>query len=362
MVSVRLENVTKIVGGRPLVDDLTLDIKSGELVALFGPPGSGKTTVLRLIAGLDTVTSGKIYIDEQLVNDLSPARREVGMVFQSFALYPTYTVFDNLAFPLRKKGLSQSEIKNRVEGVAQKLGISHLLQKKPAFLSGGEKQRVAIGRAIVKEPKVLLMDEPLTNLDAKLRILVRTEIRRLQQELGITTIVSTPDDQEALSIADKIAVMRQGKLIQYADTPTIYNKPSHLFVAQNIGTPQINIIEAKLLTDGQTPLLDLKFTKVRIPESSLNLKEYVGKDVLVGLRPSEIRVSKNPLGVEQVKVRVEFIEPLGAESIVTLSAGEESLTAVVPPGTPLEIGEEAYMELEGATLHVFDKESGLAIV
>ncbi|MEM2045819.1 MAG: ABC transporter ATP-binding protein [Nitrososphaerota archaeon] len=362
MANVKLEGVTKRVGNRLLVDNFTVNIRSGELVALFGPPGSGKTMVLRLIAGLDTVTSGRIYIDDQLVNNLSPARRGVGMVFQSFALYPTYTVFDNLAFPLRKKRLAQSEIKTRVEKIADILGISHLLEKKPAYLSGGEKQRVAIGRAIIKEPKVLLMDEPLTNLDAKLRILVRTELRRIQQELGITTIVSTPDDQEALSIADKIAVMRQGKLIQYDDASSIYQKPSHIFVAQNIGTPQINIVRAKILVEGKNPILDLNFAKIKLSVDIAKIGQYAGKEILVGLRPSEIMVGKVSVGDQPIRAKVEFVELLGAETIVTLSVAGENLTAVVPPETPLEVGDEAYLTLDEATIHVFDPDSGESII
>src|SRR5437899_2961993 len=243
MAEVRFENVTKIVGGKKFADNVSFDIRDREFVSILGEPGSGKSMVLRMIAGLERPDSGNIYIGDRNVNDLRPAERNVAMVFQSFALYPHKTAFENLAFPLYKRGMSEEEIEKRVKTIAELLRISHLLEKRPGLLSGGERQRVAIGRAIVRNPDALLMDEPLSNLDAKLRLHMRAELRKIQKGLGQTALFTTADELEALSIADRICIYRTGSIVQFDTPENVYDRPNSFYSAKIVGRPPMNFLD-----------------------------------------------------------------------------------------------------------------------
>lgn len=362
MARVFLNHVVKKYGKETAVEDLTLEVRDGEFVALFGPPGAGKTTILRMIAGLEDVTSGEIWIGDKLVNDLSPAERDVAMVFQSFALYPTKTVFENLAFPLRKRKVPPDEIEKRVREIAAVLNISHLLEKKPGTLSGGERQRVALGRAMVRRPQLFLFDEPLTNLDAKLRLHMRAELKKLQREMGQTAIFSTPDDVEAISMADRIAVLSKGRLIQYDTVDNIYERPYNLYVAQNIGSPQINTVEGSLVTEGGGPLLDLGFTKINLSHLGDVLKGFEGKSLILGVRPPDITPSTRKTDDISFRGRVEIIEDTGAEVYANVGVDSTTFTVLIPSGMRLGVGDEVWLSLNPKKIHIFEKSSGKALL
>ncbi len=362
MARVFLNHVVKKYGRETAVEDLTLEVKDGEFVALFGPPGSGKTTILRMIAGLEEVTSGEIWIGDKLVNDLSPAERDVAMVFQSFALYPTKTVFENLAFPLKKRKVPADEIEKRVKEVAAILNISHLLEKKPGTLSGGERQRVALGRAMVRRPQLFLFDEPLTNLDAKLRLHMRAELKKLQREMGQTAIFSTPDDVEAISMADRIAVLSKGRLIQYDTVDNIYERPYNLYVAQNIGSPQINTVEGILVAEGGVLLLDLGFGRINLSHLGDVLKDFEGKSLILGVRPLDITPSTRKTDDTSFKGRIEVIEDTGAEVYANVRVDSATFTVLIPPSMRLGVGDEVWLSLSPERIHIFEKSSGKALL
>jgi len=361
MARVFLNHVVKKYGRETAVEDLTLEVRDGEFVALFGPPGAGKTSILKMVAGLEDVTSGEIWIGDKIVNDLSPAERDVAMVFQSFALYPTMTVFENLAFPLRKRKVPPNEIEKRVKEIASILNISHLLDKKPGTLSGGERQRVALGRAMVRRPQLFLFDEPLTNLDAKLRLHMRAELKKLQREMGQTAIFSTPDDVEAISMADRIAVLSKGRLIQYDTVDNIYERPCNLYVAQNIGSPQINIVEGTLVVEGGNFLLDLGFTRVNLNFLSDILKGFEGKSLILGVRPFDINPSTRKTDDTPFRGKVEVVEDTGAEVYASVVVDSTTFTVYIPRDIRLDVGEEIWLSLNTKRIHLFDKSSGKAL-
>ncbi|MEM3032170.1 MAG: ABC transporter ATP-binding protein [Nitrososphaerota archaeon] len=362
MARVFLEKLVKTYGKTKAVDNITLEVKDGEFVAFFGPPGAGKTTILRMIAGLEEVTSGKIWLGDRVVNDLSPAERDVAMVFQSFALYPTKTVYDNLAFPLRKRRLSPQEIDRRVKEIAEVLNISHLLEKKPGTLSGGERQRVALGRAMVRRPQLFLFDEPLTNLDAKLRLHMRAELKKLQREMGQTAIFSTPDDIEAISMADRIAVLDRGRLIQYDAVDVVYDRPNCLYVAMNLGSPQINTVRGELHVEGGSALLDLGFAKLDISYFSEVLQRFNGKSLVLGFRPQYTELSTGRGDASSLRCRVEAVENMGAESYAIVSVNGADFSALVPPTMRLVPGQEVWLTVQPRYMHLFEAKSGAAIV
>lgn len=359
MAKVRLENVTKKMGALCPVYDLTLEVKDKEFVTLLAPSGSGKTTVLRLIAGLETPEAGNIYIGDDLVNELSPAERDIAFVFQTYALYPNLNVYENLASPLRARNTPENEIKKSVQEVAETLHISHLLNKKPTQLSGGEMQRVAIGRAIIRRPRVYLFDEPLTNLDAKLRVHMRAELKRLQKDLGQTTIYVTHDEVEAMSMSDRIAVLRYGVMQQYGTPEEIYNHPKNLFVAYFVGTPPINLFDCTFIeTDGKAILETEAFSLNVTDLADIIKKQASSSEVILGARPSDISISKKRRDQDSIPAEVYVSEPMGAITIVDLKVGDKLVKVKVPGVYQASMGEKVWLTFNKDRIHIFDKRSG----
>ena len=364
MSSVTLKNIyKKYAGGVVAVSDFNLEIEDKEFIILVGPSGCGKSTTLRMIAGLEEISEGELYIDDKLVNEVAPKDRDIAMVFQNYALYPHMTVFDNMAFGLKLRKTPKAEIKRRVEEAAKILDITHLLDRKPKALSGGQRQRVALGRAIVREPKVFLLDEPLSNLDAKLRAQMRTELAKLHKKLGTTFIYVTHDQTEAMTMGDRIVVMKDG-FIQQVDTPqNLYSKPVNMFVAGFIGSPQMNFINATLDKAGDKIVAKFGDFTIDVPaEKNVDnkLNEYVGKDIVIGVRPEDIyddeeSIEKYSNGI--VTAKVEVTELMGAEIFLYLSCGENQITARVDPTSTTQAGEEIKIAINCKNLHVFDKET-----
>lgn len=359
MVKVRLENLSKYFGSVRAVDNLNLEIRDGEFMSLLGPSGCGKTTTLLMVAGIYKPTNGYIYFDDRIMNDVEPKDRNVGMVFQSYALYPHMTVYDNIAFPLKLKKTPKNEVRNRVVRVARMLGIYELLERKPAQLSGGQQQRVALARALVKEPDIFLMDEPLSNLDAKLRIQMRAELKHLQRELGITTIYVTHDQVEAMTMSDRIAVMNKGRLQQYGTPDELYTKPANIFVAGFIGSIPINFIEGTLRREDGELILDGIDYVFKIPREYIGILDYVdeGEDIILGVRPEHIQIKQGGyIG------KVYVVEPLGRDKIVHIDIGAGIIRALVPGEEVIEEGEKIRFKFDEKKLHFFDKKTGKAIL
>ncbi|MEN2974579.1 MAG: ABC transporter ATP-binding protein [Candidatus Caldarchaeales archaeon] len=364
MARVKVVDLHKNFDKTVAVDGVSFEVSDGEFVVLLGPSGCGKTTTLRCIAGLETPDKGEIYIGDRLVNDLPPKDRDVAMVFQSYALYPHMTVYDNLAFPLKMRKYAKEEIGKRVKEVAQMLRIDHLLNRKPRQLSGGEQQRVALGRALVRNPKVWLMDEPLSNLDAKLRIYMRAELKKLQKDLKITTIYVTHDQAEAMAMADRIAVMNKGKLLQYAPPHIIYDKPADVFVGGFIGAPPMNFIEASIVEHDEQVFLDAEIFRFSLnPELAKIIKNKATSDkVILGFRPEDISIfmERRPEALFQADLYV--IEPMGSNIIVDLKVGERLLKAVLPPTVRLPpLGEKVWIYFPPERFHIFDAKTEQAI-
>ncbi len=365
MASVTFDHVTKRFGSVTAVDDLQLKVEDREFLVLVGPSGCGKTTALRLLAGLEEVTSGQILIGDRVVNDVPPKDRDIAMVFQSYALYPHMTVFENMAFALKLRKMPKEEIKRRVEAAAEILGISHLLDRKPRQLSGGQRQRVAVGRAIVREPKVFLFDEPLSNLDAKLRVQTRAEITKLHQRLQTTFIYVTHDQVEAMTMATRIAVMNNGKL-QQVDTPqNLYERPNNLFVAGFIGSPAMNFFPARLRRDGGRIYVDAGSFAVPIPEDRNRIyADHLDKSVVFGIRPEHIHDPNfaPPLThPERVQARVDVTELMGSETYVYLVTGPHTFIARVDPRAHMRVGDTVEVVFDMDKFHIFDAESQQAI-
>jgi multiple sugar transport system ATP-binding protein len=324
VAGISYRDLTKIFeGGTVAVDGIDLEVKDGELMVLVGPSGSGKTTVLRMTAGLEDPTGGEIRIGERVVNDLPPKDRNIAMVFQDYALYPHMSVYKNMAFGLKLHGVDKHEISRRVNSSAAMLGISDLLRRKPAKLSGGQRQRVAMGRAIVREPDVFLMDEPLSNLDAKLRVEMRAYVAMLQQQLGTTTLYVTHDQTEAMTMGNRVAVLRDGRIQQCDEPQQLYDKPANMFVAGFIGSPAMNLIHSAISAKGGVVKAELGDTEIRLTQNVLdrhaNLPEYVGKDVVLGIRPEDMEDAELvPSGktTASIDVMVALAEPMGADIIV----------------------------------------------
>jgi multiple sugar transport system ATP-binding protein len=364
LARVTLEHVTKCFDKVVAVDDVTIKIEDRKFVALLGPSGCGKTTTLRLIAGLETLTSGDVYIGDRLVNELSPRNRNIAMVFQSYALYPHMNVFDNMAFPLKIRKVPKDEAKKRVKDAAELLGIQDLFQRKPKQLSGGQRQRVALGRAIVRSPEVFLLDEPLSNLDAKLRVYMRTELKRLQRSLGVTTIYVTHDQVEALTMSDKIAVMNEGKLQQIDGPDELYGKPTNTWVAGFIGSPPMNFFDCTLVIDEERALLDASEFKLEIDHQlATGIRARSSSDELVlGARPEDLTVTKAKLSREDVPAEIYIVEPVGESTIVDLKIGTHVVKARAPAGFKAEIGESVGLSFTKDKMHIFDKKtSGLLL-
>ncbi len=359
MVEVRLERVTKRFGRVTALHEVSLTFPDGFFAALLGPSGSGKTTLLYLIAGIYKPTSGRIYFDDRDVTRLPPNKRNVGLVFQNYALYPHMTVYDNIAFPLRLRKLPERVIERKVREVAELLHIEKLLDRYPSQLSGGQQQRVAMARALVKEPDVLLLDEPLSNLDALLRLRIRAELKRLQRELGITTIYVTHDQSEALALADVIVVIDRGRVQQVGSPDEIYNKPRNLFVAGFVGFPPANILEAKVVRRGRRGCVVIAGAEV-CPDEPIASRLAALEEVVVAFRPEHARiVEEPPEGHAVLEGEVYAVETLGRENIVTVLVGASPVKVVTPPEVRPKTGARVLVAVPTDKLMFFDPETEL---
>jgi multiple sugar transport system ATP-binding protein len=362
MARVRLEAVRKVYGdsgAQVAVHGVDLEIRDGEFVVLVGPSGCGKSTTLRMIAGLESISSGKLWIGDRLVNDVSPKDRDIAMVFQSYALYPHMTVFENMAFALKLRKLPAAEIDRRVRQAAEILDIAGVLDRTPKQLSGGQRQRVAVGRAIVRQPQVFLFDEPLSNLDAKLRVQTRREISKLHRQLGATMIYVTHDQVEAMTMGDRIVVLDKGR-VQQIDTPlNLYDRPANRFVAGFIGSPAMNFIEGRVAADD-----GLRFQAraggLSIPLSASEgqrLQSQAGRDVTLGVRPEDVYVATGPkpaTATAEAEVRLEAVEPMGNEIFLHGKGADHELTARIAPQAVPDAGQPVRLALDLAKLHFFD--------
>jgi multiple sugar transport system ATP-binding protein len=367
VASVTLKHLTKVFKNVVAVNDLNLEIKDKEFLVLVGPSGCGKTTALRMIAGLEEVTSGEIYIGDRLVNDVQPKDRDIAMVFQNYALYPHMTVYDNMAFALRMRKFPKAEIQRRVHEAAKLLGLEGLLDRKPKQLSGGQRQRVALGRAIVREPQVFLMDEPLSNLDAKLRVQTRAELIKLQRRLAVTTIYVTHDQVEAMTMGDRIAVIKDG-VLQQVDTPlNIYHSPANMFVAGFIGTPPMNFLEVTLKRNGDDYYVDGGDFTLLLPKFATDkVQPWVDRQVVFGVRPEDIfDKALSPLTSSHdgntLRAMVDVIEPMGPVVTAYLTVGVRQIIATIDADTKAKEGEELEIVLDMDKTHLFDKETQKAI-
>ncbi|WP_038876748.1 sn-glycerol-3-phosphate import ATP-binding protein UgpC [Vibrio jasicida] len=346
MSTLTLSNIAKCYpNGYQAIQKLNLDICDGEMVVLVGPSGCGKSTLLRMIAGLEEISSGELKIDTTVVNDLEPGERDIAMVFQNYALYPHMTVYNNMAYGLRNRKTPKAEIERLVHEAAKMLELDHLLDRKPGQLSGGQRQRVAMGRAIVREPKVFLFDEPLSNLDAKLRVQMRLEIKKLQRRLGTTSVYVTHDQVEAMTLADKLVVLNKGNVEQVGTPLEIYDNPASLFVATFIGSPSMNILDANVTVDGIT------IGDALLPTSTTNLDLGVVK---LGLRPEHLQINQDK---PWLQVEVELIESLGADLLLycrTEGGDSQKLVVRVEGHTPIQIGDKLGLDIKPKHLHLFN--------
>lgn len=369
MANVSLNHIRKVYpGGVEAVKDFNLEINDKEFIVFVGPSGCGKSTVLRMIAGLEEITSGELYIGDKLMNDVSPKDRDIAMVFQNYALYPHMTVYNNMAFALKLRKVPKDEIDKKVKEAAEILDLTNLLDRKPKALSGGQRQRVAMGRSIVRNPRVFLMDEPLSNLDAKLRVQMRTEISKLHKRLQTTFIYVTHDQTEAMTLGTRIVVIKDG-VIQQVDTPqNIYNNPVNMFVAGFIGSPQMNFIDAKI--EDANGIVKAKFGEDEIilqegASKILKEKGYIGKEVVLGIRPENVSNTEESISKFKdsvIKLNVDLTELMGAETYIYLSKGNLQITARVNGTSNVKAGDSIDIALDLTKIYVFDKESTLTIL
>jgi multiple sugar transport system ATP-binding protein len=365
MASVTYRNVYKRYGDVTVVTDLNMEVADKEFVVFVGPSGCGKSTNLRMLAGLEEISEGEILIGDRVVNDVPPKDRDIAMVFQSYALYPHMSVYDNMAFGLKLRKTPKAEIDQRVKEAAEILGLAHLLDRKPKALSGGQRQRVAVGRAIVREPAVFLMDEPLSNLDAKLRVTARAEISKLHKRLGTTFIYVTHDQVEAMTMGDRIAVLHDG-ILQQMDSPrTLYQEPANVFVAGFIGSPSMNFFNATLVGEEGKLIVDAGDFRVPVPDDRKQMYgDYVGKEVVFGIRPEHLHAPEfSPPGTNGalMKGTVEVIELLGHELHLYLNSGKNNFVATVDIRLLVDVGNTIDLEMDMNNMHLFDKNTELAI-
>lgn len=367
MASLSLRNIYKVYpNGFNAVKDFNLEIEDKEFIIFVGPSGCGKSTTLRMIAGLEEISKGELYIDDKLVNDVEPKDRDIAMVFQSYALYPHMSIYDNMAFGLKLRKMPKDEIDRRVREAARILDIEHLLDRKPKLLSGGQRQRVAMGRAIVREPKVFLMDEPLSNLDAKLRVQMRIEISKLHQRLQSTIIYVTHDQTEAMTLGTRIVVMKDG-VIQQVDSPqNLYDRPDNLFVAGFIGSPQMNFIDATVVKEGGELFLEYgeHHRVILPPEKAAKLTDYIGKEVTFGIRPEDVFAADKYEAAHKhntVEASVRVFEMLGAEVFLYLTVDGFDVTCREHPSTKAKPGDIMNISFDVNKIHVFDKETQMTI-
>ena len=348
MSFLELQNVTKIYpNGTKAVNETSLNIENGEFVVFVGPSGCGKSTLLRMIAGLEDITDGEISLDGKLINNVDPSERDVAMVFQNYALYPHMTVFNNMAYGLKNRGISKEEINNKVNDVAKLLEIDQLLSRKPSMLSGGQRQRVAMGRAIVRNPKIFLFDEPLSNLDAKLRNQMRLEIKKLQRQMGVTSVFVTHDQTEAMTLGDRIVVINNGVVEQLGTPKEIYSKPNTKFVAEFIGSPQMNLFNCKI--ESGVALIDNK--KINL-DKSINLE-----DASIGVRPDDIQIIDNG----QYSSVANLVEYLGSEMIIYSSIGDQQFSCKLSSKIELKAGDKFNFNINPSIVHVFDNTTGFRV-
>jgi multiple sugar transport system ATP-binding protein len=348
---ITFHNVTRRFGDATVVDDLSLEINDGEFVVLLGPSGCGKTTTLRMLAGLETVSEGDIYVGNERINDIPTQHRDLAMVFQSYALYPHMTIAENIAYPLKVRKVNTQERDGRVQNVAKLLEIESLLNRKPRQLSGGERQRVALARAIIREPRAYLMDEPLSNLDARLRVQMRAELKRLQQQLGTTTIYVTHDQAEAMTLAHRVAVMRKGRLQQF-DTPLqIYNEPANRFVAEFVGSPSMNFIQGTI--DMERGAFVRDEIVVKLTEAQTQRLRNHGNEVLLGIRPEHISILDGS-SANEINATVYVTELMGNETLVFVSAGSQRLIARAPAEFRADVESRLSLRIAIEKAHFFD--------
>lgn len=357
MASVSFRKLGKSYGAVQIVKDIDLQIADKEFVVLVGPSGCGKSTTLRMLAGLESITSGEVLIGDRVVNKLAPRERDIAMVFQDYALYPHKTVHDNMAFGLKVRGVSAEETRTRIAEAAQMLGISQLLDRRPGQLSGGQRQRVAMGRAIVRRPLVFLFDEPLSNLDAKLRGEVRTEIKKLHQQIGTTIIYVTHDQVEAMTLADRIVILRAGDIEQVGTPDQVYNQPASVFVGGFIGSPAMNFAKVRIAAGH---LVFSSGEQLPLHGSQHNHAAYEGREVIVGIRPEHFAAPGSvALGL---RGEVLVVEPLGSDTLVHFKLGDATLTARMPPEVRPGAGEQMSFGIDPAKIHLFDAATQRAIV
>lgn len=365
MASVSYRHVYKRFGDVTVVTDLSLEIADKEFVVFVGPSGCGKSTNLRMLAGLEEITEGEILIGDRVVNDVPPKDRDIAMVFQSYALYPHMSVYDNMAFGLKLRKTPKSEIDRRVKEAADILGLAQLLDRKPKALSGGQRQRVAVGRAIVREPSVFLMDEPLSNLDAKLRVTARAEISKLHKRLGTTFIYVTHDQVEAMTMGDRIAVLNDGKLMQIDSPRNLYNVPANIFVAGFIGSPSMNFFDSTLVGEEGNLYIDAGDFRLQVPDDRKGpYNEYVGKEVVFGMRPEHVHAPEfAPPNITAAPMEgtVEVVELLGHEQHLFINSGRNSLVATVDTRMSVGFGNKINLVMDMTNMHLFDKNTEEAI-
>ncbi|MDR1689452.1 MAG: sn-glycerol-3-phosphate ABC transporter ATP-binding protein UgpC [Clostridiales bacterium] len=364
MANLKLKNIVKkYPNGFIAVQDFSLEIADKEFIIFVGPSGCGKSTTLRMIAGLEEITEGELYIGDKLMNDVAPKDRDIAMVFQNYALYPHMTVYDNMAFGLKLRKTPKAEIEKRVNEAAKILGIESLLDRRPKALSGGQRQRVAMGRAIVREPKVFLMDEPLSNLDAKLRVQMRTEISKLHQKLQTTFIYVTHDQTEAMTLGTRIVVLKDGIIMQVDSPSNLYHKPNNLFVAGFIGSPQMNFIDSTVVKEGDIVFLQFGDYKIKMPDAKAKAiidGGYENREVILGIRPEDLHdepVFLNNSRDSIIDVDVEVTEMLGAEVLLYVVVNGTPLTARVDPRSTAKVGDRIQLALDVNRIHVIDKVS-----
>jgi multiple sugar transport system ATP-binding protein len=367
MAGIKFEHVDKYFGNVHVLKDLNIDIPDKEFLVLVGPSGCGKSTALRCLAGLEEISTGKIYIGDRVVNDVAPKDRDIAMVFQSYALYPHMSVYDNMAFGLKLRKTPKSEIDKRVKEAGELLGIAHLLDRKPKALSGGQRQRVALGRAIVRDPAVFLMDEPLSNLDAKLRVQTRAEISKLHKRLETTFIYVTHDQVEAMTMGTRIAVMRDG-ILQQLDAPQVlYDTPANMFVAGFIGSPAMNFFESMIRRGQDGMVVDTGAFTVPVPRSKQErLGQYIDRPVYFGIRPEDVHDAQFvPVGTEavgEVNAEVAVVEHMGAEVYAYVDVADKEFVGRLDPRTSAEAGQPLRLALDLGNMHVFDRETEIALV
>ena len=367
MARVMLDKVWKKYGDVEVVKDFNLEIQDKEFCILVGPSGCGKTTTLRMVAGLEELTSGDIYIGDRRVNDLPPKDRDIAMVFQNYALYPHMSVYENMAFGLKLRGYSKSEIDIRVKEAAEILSIGHLLERRPKQLSGGQRQRVAVGRAIVRKPKVFLFDEPLSNLDAKLRVQMRAELKKIHERLQATIIYVTHDQTEAMTMGDKICVMKDGIIHQVDGPINLYDRPTNKFVGGFIGSPPMNFVEADVIERGDNLILNEGMFELKLPEKfKAKVLPYKGKKVSLGIRPEDIYdklfYTLGPKEGNIFSATVDVVEPLGSEIYLHLNTGKNVMVAKVDPHNQAKPNQVIELVVNLNKVHMFDMESGDCII